>query len=466
MTDLWDSAMTAMVEDSPDGMLLADGDGSIVYANARIESMFGVARRDLLGRPVESLLPERHRQVHVGHRGRYQNEPKVRAMGSGLDLIATRADGSEFPVEVSLSPVDDGDRLLVVATVRDITERVALEANTHAVLHTIDAAHDAVLMFTPCDLRFDYVNRGAVQQLGYTSDELSTMSPTDIQPELDEPGFRKVIEPLVAGAVDSIRYTTVHRRADGRRLPVEISLVYPPAAGPDRPRLLVAVARDITDRIRSEKEIREQQSQLQVMEDRERLAQDLHDVVIQRIFAAGMGLQAILNRVDDPQVAERIDQTVIQLDETITELRNRIFYLNRRREETTGAQIDEVVTRAARSLGHEPELIVSGDPDRIPPAVRNQLLPVLTEALSNVARHAAATETTVELIVDGDEVALRVADDGVGLPVNPIHGGGLSNLLARAQQLGGTTSIAGRPDGGTVLTWTAPLDGNGSGSGT
>lgn len=116
-----------ILESAPDGLAVVDADGHIVLVNQRIERMFGYAREELLGRPIELLVPERLRRLHASHRLAYQAAPRTRPMGAGLDLRARRKDGSELPVEISLSPVVVGGRALVIAVVRDISERKEAE---------------------------------------------------------------------------------------------------------------------------------------------------------------------------------------------------------------------------------------------------------------------------------------------------------------------------------------------------
>jgi PAS domain S-box-containing protein len=112
-----------LVETAPDGILVANREGCIVFVNRRLEAMFGYGREELLGQPIEILMPQRFRTAHTGHRARYHSEPRTRPMGAGLELFAQRKDGSEFPVEISLSPTRTEQSFLVTSIIRDITER-------------------------------------------------------------------------------------------------------------------------------------------------------------------------------------------------------------------------------------------------------------------------------------------------------------------------------------------------------
>jgi hypothetical protein len=121
-----------LLDAAPDAMVITDSSGRIVYANRQAQTLFGYAVDELVGQPIEALIPESYRGGHVHHRERYVANPHTRPMGAGLDLYARRKDGVEFPVEISLSPLDTPQGMLAIAAVRDLTERKRIEAHVQA----------------------------------------------------------------------------------------------------------------------------------------------------------------------------------------------------------------------------------------------------------------------------------------------------------------------------------------------
>jgi PAS domain S-box-containing protein len=238
------------------------------------------------------------------------------------------------------------------------------------------------------------------------------------------------------------------QRADGEMFPVEISLS--PIELADGPHT-IATIRDISDR-------QESAAQMAMLQDRERIARDLHDMVIQRLFAAGMSLQAVQGQAQPPAVAERIASTIDELDSTIRELRSAIFQLGQQTEHRSlSAQLTELVHDRSRHLGFEPELHIVGDIDRLPDFLADQLVATVTEGLSNVVRHAQATEASIRIEQEGDRLLLTISDNGLGLPEAPQRAGGLSTMGWQAAELGGSCTVERNDPAGTRLVWHVPL---------
>jgi two-component system, NarL family, sensor histidine kinase DevS len=195
-----------------------------------------------------------------------------------------------------------------------------------------------------------------------------------------------------------------------------------------------------------------------VFEDRERIARDLHDQVIQRLYAAGMSLQGVSVRLGDSDNGRRVSGVVDALDETIMQIRSAIFSLHSRPgadDTALRAQVVGVVDQATGALGFAPALRMSGLLDDLPDKFGDHLLSVLREALSNTARHANASKVDVT-IEAGRELILVVRDNGIGM-AGTGRRSGLANMAGRAEMLGGTLSVTPAEGGGTMLDWRVPL---------
>ena len=331
MSDDW---LLEIIEAMPDGVVIVDTSGSIVLVNREIEHLLGHDRSALLGQPVEMLLPDDLVETHRGHRSGYHDSPRRRAMGRGMDLTAKRADGSTFPVEISLAPAVMGGEHVVIASIRDVTATKAADA------------------------------------------------------ELAEA----------------------------------------------RERVLLA-------------------------EDHERIARDLHDTVIQRLFAAGLMLQTVLATVPESARA-KIERIIDDQDDAIRELRTAIFGLSNKRAagRTIRVVVNQLVDDATRVLGFRPTLHFNGVLDSIGQQVTEEAAAVVREALSNVARHARAHRVEVSLSHVGERLALVISDDGQGIPASHRLGSGLLNMHDRAARLNGTCTVTSGEGVGTTVRWQVPIE--------
>ena len=206
-------------------------------------------------------------------------------------------------------------------------------------------------------------------------------------------------------------------------------------------------------------EHRRDAERLAILSDRDRIARDLHDLVIQRLYATGMSLQGAMPLLSRPEAATRVSSAVDALDETIREIRSAIFSLQSRGEAKQNglrAQVLEVADQMTPALGFAPSLRLVGPLDEAVPAdAAEQMLSALRESLSNAARHAAARRVDVTVEV-GPELILRVRDDGTGMG-NSTRRSGLANMAERAADLGGKLTVNAAEGGGTQLDWRVPV---------
>ena len=317
---------------APDGVLIVDREGLVVYANRSMCALAGAD--DLAGRPVDELVPDEIRERHAGLRRGYNADPSPRPMGVGLELCLRRIDGELVPVEISLSPLHyDGEH--VICTVRDITDRLVGQAN-------LTAAHE----------------------------------------------------------------------------------------------------------------------QLALVEERERIGRDLHDVVLQHLYGMGLSVQATATLADDA-TRPRLESIVDDIDRIISEVRTIVFTLGTASHRgALGQELADVVAQASRVLGFTPALRMQGPVESVlPPEIRTEMVASMREALGNVARHAEATSAAVTVELVGNRVVMCVVDNGIGPPTDrdAMRGGhGLTNLLARAESFGGDCTLTPRDEGGALLRWSAP----------
>jgi signal transduction histidine kinase len=202
---------------------------------------------------------------------------------------------------------------------------------------------------------------------------------------------------------------------------------------------------------------KEAERRLAVFEDRDRIGRDLHDLVIQRLFAVGLSLQSVSRISDVPQVTSRIDAAVDDLDATIKDIRRSIFALGANEGSADlHTELTRIVDRAAATMKFRPSLEIDG-PLRtlVADDVAPHLLAVLGEALSNASRHANAESVAVSVHA-GDVLRLIVTDDGQGMP-EEVQESGLRNIRERAEKLGGTCTVESFTRQGTTINWAVPL---------
>ncbi len=210
-----------LLESAPDAMIITDSEGRIALVNGEAEKLFGYARTELVGQRVENLMPERSRHTHVARRVAFIAEPRVRRMGEGLDLRGQRKDGTEFPIEVSLSPLRTAEGLLISSAIRDITARKRLEEASSRLAALVEASDEAIVGTTTDGIVASW-NKGAERMSGYAAAEVIGRPLALVVPE-DRRGERAAMQSrCLAG--EHIRFESVRRRKDGSLLPVLVTI--------------------------------------------------------------------------------------------------------------------------------------------------------------------------------------------------------------------------------------------------
>jgi diguanylate cyclase (GGDEF)-like protein/PAS domain S-box-containing protein len=242
-----------LLESAPDAMVIVDHSGAIVLVNAQTERLFGYPREDLLGQHVELLVPDRFRDRHSGHREGYSQDPHTRSMGAGLELYGRRKDGTEFPVEISLSPLETEDGTLVSSAIRDITDRKRAERDASHFIAVVESSHDAIIG-KDLDGRITSWNGGAERLYGYTAAEMLGRSVSLLVSPGHDDELPDVLRRVRSGErVDD--YETIRVRKDGTQ--VDVSSTVSPIR--DRDGHVVGastIARDISVRLRYQEQLR------------------------------------------------------------------------------------------------------------------------------------------------------------------------------------------------------------------
>jgi PAS domain S-box-containing protein len=250
-----ESRFRATVESAPTAIVMIDSGGAIVLVNAQTEKLFGYARQELLGRDVEQLVPQRYRGAHPQLRTGFFANPQARRMGAGRELFGLRRDGSEFPIEIGLSPIETEEGLFVLSTIVDITERKAAETAQRLsearrlMSQVVEYSGDGIMTLT-LDGKITSWNRGAERMYGYSAEEIigQPVALLAAPGREDEDGAAIM---RIARGERVERYETQRRRKDGRIISVERTLS-PVLDAQGRISGISNIARDITERKRAE----------------------------------------------------------------------------------------------------------------------------------------------------------------------------------------------------------------------
>src|SRR5712692_8983275 len=302
-----------LFEFSPDAVVVTDRDGCIIRANAQVERVFGYSRDELVGRPVETLIPERFRQIHPGHRRHYNAQPQTRPMGIGLDLFGRRKDGTEFPVDIMLSPIQTAEGHVVLSVVRDISEKKqseeALQRSEQQWRSLFEFSPDAIVV-SDREGKISEVNGQVETFFGYARSELLGQPIEILIPDRFRqihPGHRNDYGRQPRVRPMGVGLELYGRRKDGSEFPVDIMLG-PVEAGEGR--AVLSVIRDLTQKKEAEEALTRSEQEKSYLEDELQTEHQFDEIV-----GESSGLKRVLKQVEDVAAT---DATVLILGETGT----------------------------------------------------------------------------------------------------------------------------------------------------
>jgi PAS domain S-box-containing protein len=462
------------VEAAPNGMLMIGRDGKIVLANPEVERLFGYDKEEMLGQRLELLLPERFRGRHPELRAGFFAAPEARSMGRDREAFGRRKDGTEFPVEVGLSPVQTDAGLCVLASIIDVTERKRAEGvvreseNRFRVM--ADTAPVLVWMSGPDKLCtyfnkpwLDFTGRSMEQEFGHGWSE--GVHPNDLQQCLD----------TYCCAFDARREFRMEyrlRRFDG---------VYRWIFDTGVPRFdstgtfegYIGSCLDITDQKEAMDALKESQSELRELTgrllqaqetERRRIARELHDDLNQSL--AILAVELDMFRQQPPQSATQVGARIQELLAKVKQLSSTVHDLSHQLHPAKLEQLGLVpaVISFCKELSQTHGLTIAVKHDGVPETLADDtalcLYRITQESLHNVVRHSGARHAAVELTGERDLIHLRITDDGKGFDGNApdVNGGlGLISMRERLRLVHGALSIDSRPGAGTRIDVRIPL---------
>ncbi|SDR87813.1 sensor histidine kinase [Winogradskyella sediminis] len=233
-----------LLDSISEGVVIVDEHQKIVEVNKAGEIMFGYEEDELSNQPLNVLIPQNYRANHGAHFKGFVKEHEQRSMGHGRDIYGAKKDGSVFPIEASLNPFAFKGQNYIMALVIDITERKKLEQEKNHLAKIFLESLNEIYVFDAKTLKFINVNEGAKKNIGYSLEELKTMTPLDIKPNYSEADFRKEIEVLNDDAIEKIEFEALHKRKSGSTYPVSVHLQRSKLGDRD---VYVAIILDITE---------------------------------------------------------------------------------------------------------------------------------------------------------------------------------------------------------------------------
>jgi PAS domain S-box-containing protein len=462
--------LAGLLDSAMDAIVTIDARQRIVQYNRSAERIFGWPSEQMLGEPLERLIPAQFHHAHSGHVKRFATTGVTsRHMGGTAVVHGLRANGQEFPLDASISQIDTPDGKLFTVILRDVTEKVRLEQEKLQLVARlsglVDSAMDAIISVNDAQQIVLY-NRAAENLFGWSREQAMGQLLDTLIPERFRSRHQAHIQRFATTQVTSRRAgdATVlwGLRANGEEFPMEASISQVNA---DSGKLFTVILRDITERVRAQDEVRRftVQAQAMIESEKTRVARELHDELAQSLTALKM--DAIWMRDNLPHnahaVTAKIDGMLSILDTTVVATRRIAADLRPLMLDDLGlvSAIQWLVQSFSQRTGVACELMVNEELELAEPYA-TAVFRIVQESLANVAKHAQATLAQVSLERVADGVLLNVRDNGQGFaaqaPRKPASLG-LMGLRERAELLKGSVEISSQPGDGTRISVKIPL---------
>jgi PAS domain S-box-containing protein len=458
------------VEAAPSGMVMVDSSGKIVLINSRTEELFGYARQDLLGQSIEILVPESFRASHLGLRNEFFIRPLARPMGAGRNLYARRKDGTQFPVEIALNPIETEEGTLMLSSITDITERKRAEEERQKFVSLADRSLDFVGM---CDLAFRpfYVNNAGLRLVGL--DNLEAACAVKVQDFLF-PEDQAFINNEFFPRVLRDGHHEVEIRFRHFKTGEAIWMLWNVFNVCDLSGAIVGwatVSVNLTERKLAEIALQESRQELRALagrlllaqeEERKRISRELHDDLSQRVALLAFDTSNLVFAT--PPLPEETRKSLCSLQTRIAELGKDVRHISHRLHPSiledlglAAALTELCVEFSARTTIHAvfEQTEIPGD---LPVEVAACLYRLAQEALHNVQKHARASQVQVSVRGSPEEVRLRIQDDGIGFTAGSSRRSlGIVSMKERVRLVEGEFSIHSQPGQGTTIGVIVPL---------
>jgi PAS domain S-box-containing protein len=483
-----------LLEFAPDAVVGVDEHGEIKLVNSRTEAIFGYGRGELVGRPIETLVPNGLRASHVDHREHYFDSPRTRPMGAGLDLHARRKDGSEFPCEISLSTVATDGGMMALASIRDITDRRRDRDDLRRAVRRLQAATEvAVAVGGETDLERvleAIVERGralvearALIILLREGDELVVAATAAVAGGLDPKvthlkfKIEEASEEILLGRIRGADLGTAEKgRAliapllfRNQSLGVVVALDHigdPGHFNDEHQRMLEAFAASAATGVATARSMAEERLQNTIAaaeQERGRWARELHDETLQSLAVLRMRLASALREESPDELHETGQEAVQQIDDEIVKLRRLITELRPASLDTIGLEAALYALaqqhQQAGKIWIDCNLELAREPEERPAALlETAVYRLVQEALNNVSKHSTAQRAELRVREFPTHMEIEVSDDGVGFEPSLVREGfGLVGMRERAALLGGTLRVDSERGSGTRIRAEIPL---------